>query len=352
MEKTQPIVLVVGARPNFMKATPLVRAFRSRKVPYHLIHTGQHYDTNMATRFFQEFRVRPDTRFTLTSSTSAAQLAEIVSKLETVFLRLRPRMVVVFGDVTSTLAGALTAERMHIPVAHVEAGLRSYNNLMPEEANRRLTDHCASLLFAPSREDRERLHGEGIRKGVHVVGNIMIDLLAQEAKQVEAKKESYYFATLHRAENVDRKEVLAELIHTLETIGKDAPIYLPLHPRTAKMAKKHGLLKRLSSAAHLLPPLSYHDSVAYQKSARLVLTDSGGIQEESSFLGVPCLTLRTETERPITVSKGTNVVGGIKYASIMRAYRSLHPLKRRTTNIPLWDGKTAERIADILLQHP
>ncbi len=341
---THHIVVIVGARPNFMKAAPLMRALARHSIPARLIHTGQHYDENMSAQFFSEFRVKPDTVFSLTERTEARQLTEIMQKLITEFEARPPAIVVVVGDVTSTLAGALVASKLRLPLAHVEAGLRSYNRLMPEEANRVLTDHIADLLFAVSSEDRARLRDEGVCKGVHVVGNIMIDLLAETLPSLKEKNERYYFATLHRAENVDRKEVFMALLDALEHIAHDAPLYLPLHPRTEKMARTHGLYTRLAETARLLPPLSYRDSLEYQKSAALVLTDSGGVQEESSFLGVPCLTLRTETERPLTVSRGTNIVAGVTKRSILNAYRSIHPLRHRCVRIPLWDGKTAERI--------
>lgn len=342
------VAIVVGARPNFMKAAPLCRALDRAGIAYRLIHTGQHHDVSMSHQYFAEFNLYPHRVLGLESSTQTGQLSEMLASLELVFKHARPDLVMVVGDITSTLAGALAANKHGILLAHVEAGLRSYNRLMPEETNRVLVDHMADFLFATSKEDKQRLAKEGITQGVHVVGNTMIDTLAMTASEVCATDESFYFATLHRAENVDNKEVFGNIIAALETIARDAKIYLPLHPRTEKMARTYGLLGRLKKAITLLPPVSYKESVYYQKNARLVLTDSGGIQEESSFLGTPCLTLRTETERPITVTHGTNIIGGVDPHTILKAYRALLPLKKRTIKIPLWDGKAAERIVQIL----
>lgn len=342
---------MVGARPNFMKASPLARELSRRSVPYHIIHTGQHYDKNMAAQFFSDFGLVPDTVFSLSATTATTQLAEIMTKLEEVYLALHPKLVVVFGDVTSTLAGALVANKMHIPLAHVEAGLRSYNKLMPEEMHRKVTDHIADILFAPTPEDSRRLRSEGVTENVHVVGNIMLDLLKTTADTTGHTNEGYYFATLHRGENVDRKNVFEGILTALEYIAHDAEIILPLHPRTEKMARKHGLFGRLKKAVTLRSPVSYAESVALQKHALLVLTDSGGIQEETTFLGVPCLTLRTETERPITVTKGTNTIAGVDAKRIIRAYESAKPFRTKRARIPLWDGNTAARIVDILEQY-
>lgn len=342
------VAIIVGARPNFMKAAPICRALDRASISYRLIHTGQHHDTAMSEQFFNEFALRPHRILGLESSTQTGQLSEILSKLEDEFKKTQPTFVIVVGDVTSTLAGALAANKHGIPLAHVEAGLRSYNRAMPEETNRVLVDHMADLLFATSEKDKARLAGEGITKSVHVVGNTMIDTLAMTASEIPNSDERFYFATLHRAENVDNKDVFENIIAALERIAGDANIHLPLHPRTEKMARKYGLLGRLKKIVTLLPPVSYRESVQYQKNAQLVLTDSGGIQEESSFLGTPCLTLRTETERPITVTHGTNVIGGVKTQSILKAYKSLHPLEKKKIKIPLWDGKAAERIVRIL----
>jgi UDP-N-acetylglucosamine 2-epimerase (non-hydrolysing) len=342
------VAIVVGARPNFMKAAPLCRALERAGIAYRLIHTGQHHDTAMSQQYFDEFKLYPHRILGLESSTQTGQLSEILRKLEDEFKKTRPIFVIVVGDVTSTLAGALTANKHGIPLAHVEAGLRSYNRLMPEETNRVLVDHMADFLFSTSKEDKARLAKEGIISGVHVVGNTMIDTLAMVAEEVPNTDEVFYFATLHRAENVDNKEVFTNILAALESVAHDATIYLPLHPRTEKMARTYGLLGRLKKTVTLLLPVSYKESVYYQKNAQLVLTDSGGIQEEASFLGTPCLTLRTETERPITVTHGTNVIGGIETKGILKAYRLLHPLKKQKTKIPLWDGNAAERIVQIL----
>jgi UDP-N-acetylglucosamine 2-epimerase (non-hydrolysing) len=277
-------------------------------------------------------------------------MADIMIGLEKIFLSEKPDLVVVVGDVNSTLSAALVANKMGIKLAHVEAGLRSGNKLMPEETNRILTDKLSDLLFVTEEDGVANLKREGITKGVYSVGNIMIDTLTLLLPKVKKSTEHFYFCTLHRAENVDNKKVFAEILDALEEISHDAVIYLPLHPRTAKMAEKFGLEGRLKKIFKILPPLSYQETLYYQKNAKLVLTDSGGIQEETSFLGTPCLTLRTETERPITVKKGTNKIAGVTRASILKAYVE-HPRKHKKTKIPLWDGKTAKRIVKILKFH-
>ena len=352
-KKSVKIALVGGARPNFMKIAPLYHEFKQAGLPFFVVSTGQHFDQAMAQQFFTEFKFKPHYTLEPRRDSVVVQMADIMSGLEEIFKRERPWIVVVVGDVNSTLAASIVANKMQIPLAHVEAGLRSGNDLMPEETNRILTDHLSDLLFVTTEEGRENLELEGIKDGVHSVGNIMIDTLAlflpkiKKLKKFNKHDENFFFCTLHRAENVDHKEIFTAILDALELIAKDAPIYLPLHPRTAKMAKQFGLEARLRKIFKILPPLSYQDTIYYQKNAKLVLTDSGGIQEESSFLGVPCLTLRTETERPITVTKGTNKVAGISKKSILQAYVS-HPRKRKKTKIPLWDGKTANRIVEVL----
>jgi len=344
------IALVAGARPNFMKVAPLCHELSRRDIPHYLVNAGQHFSTSMAADFFNEFEIQPDYSLEPRRDSVAVQFADMLVGLERTFLEDVPTMVVVVGDVNATLAGALAANKLGIPVAHVEAGLRSYNRAMPEEHNRVLTDHLADLLLVTTEEGVTNLAQEGITKGVHHVGNIMIDTLVRFLPRVKDTDEQFFFATLHRAENIDDKAVFTELLDALEEIAKDAPIYLPLHPRTKKMAEHYGLTQRLESVFRLLEPQSYTDSLFYQKNAQLVLTDSGGLQEETSYLGTPCITLRTETERPITVDKGTNVLGGVTKNAILSAYRE-HSRERHDTNIPLWDGKTAKRIVDTLIMH-
>lgn len=346
-EFSKTIALVAGARPNFMKVAPLVFSFQKHQVPFHLINTGQHFDASMAKNFFDEFGVQPD--FTLQPSQSSVvqQLSDIMLGLEKIWTEFPPALVVVVGDVNSTLAAALVAQKMHIPVAHVEAGLRSYNKKMPEENNRILVDAISDLLFVTMEDGKQNLQKENISGKIYEVGNIMIDTLASQIREVEESSEEFYFCTLHRAENVDEKEVFEEILDALEVIAEDAKIYFPLHPRTQKKAIEFGLLERMKNIFHLLPPLSYTESLFYQKNARLVLTDSGGVQEETTYLGTPCLTLRSETERPITVSSGTNTIAGISTESILKAYKEKKK-EKISVHIPLWDGMTAERITQII----
>ncbi len=323
------IALICGARPNFMKVAPLCHEFEKRGIDYILINTGQHFDKNMSQDFFDEFEIKPTHHLSPRRESVIKQIADIALGLEEIFLQEKPDLVMVVGDVNSTLVGAMVANKMGIKLAHVEAGLRSFNRLMPEEHNRILTDRISDMLFVTMEEGIEHLANEGITENVHLVGNIMIDTLAKFAEQVPESHEEFYFSTLHRAENIDNEEVFNEILDALEIISQDAPIYLPLHPRTQKMAEKFGMMDRLNKVFKILPPLNYKDAVYYQKNAKLVLTDSGGVQEETSYLGTPCITLRTETERPITVTQGTNVIGGITKDTILDAYKKMDRIKNR-----------------------
>ena len=341
----KPIAIVGGARPNFMKIVPLARVLTERDVPYYVVNAGQHFSKEMSQDFFLEFNLSIDYELEPDVSEKEKQLQEIQSGLARIFREHPPAMVVVVGDVDATLIAARVAHELAIPVAHVEAGLRSYNPKMREEYNRVETDKIAVLKFASSDDAAQTLRKEGLDKGVQVVGNIMIDLLKLHEPAVKEIIEPFYFVTLHRAENVDDKHIFEQILSALEEIRKDATIYLPLHPRTKKKAEEFGLLPRLEKACHVLPALSYVESVYYQKNARLVLTDSGGVQEETSVLGTPCITMRTETERPITVEQGTNVVAGVTKEGILQAYRAI-TVTKRPAQIPLWDGKAAQRIID------
>lgn len=341
------IAIVAGARPNFMKVAPFCHELKKQGVSYFLVNTGQHFDKKMAGDFFKEFKIKPDYSLKPSKTSVVKQFANMMRGLERIFKKEKPNLVIVVGDVNSTLAGALVAREMNIKLAHIEAGLRSYNNKMSEETNRVLTDHMSDLLFVTIEEGIKNLKKEGINKGVHFVGNIMIDTVKMFLPKIKKTKEKFYFCTLHRPENVDNKKVFKEILDALEVMAKDYKIYLPLHPRTKKMAKKFGLIKRMRTIFTVLPPLSYQQSLFYQKNAQLVLTDSGGVQEETSFLGVPCLTLRTETERPVTVKLGTNTIGGVTKKSILDAYRK-KDFKRKKVIIPFWDGRTAEKIIKII----
>ncbi|MBI2050361.1 MAG: UDP-N-acetylglucosamine 2-epimerase (non-hydrolyzing) [Parcubacteria group bacterium] len=347
MTKQPSIAIIAGARPNFMKVAPLVRELKKQKMRHFLVNTGQHFSKNMADDFLKEFNLKPDYTLKPSHTSSKEQMHDIKAGLAKIFKKEEPRMVIVVGDVNATLWAAQVAKKMRISLGHVEAGLRSFNNKMPEEHNRIQTDRLSDLLFVTQEEGVKNLKREGITGCVHFVGNIMIDTLKLFIKKAKKVSGKYYFCTLHRTENVDSKKVFSEIIAALEVIAEDAIIYLPLHPRTKKMAQKFGLTKKLKVACHLLPPLSYARAVSYLKHARLVLTDSGGVQEETSYLGIPCLTLRTETERPITVTSGTNIIGGVAKRSILKAYHGVN-FKKRTARIKYWDGKTSARIVSII----
>ena len=341
------IAVIAGARPNFMKATPLCREMAKQKLDYFLINTGQHFSKDMAAGFFREFKIKPNYSLTPSRQSTIRQFADILTGIEEIFNKEKPSLAVVVGDVNSTLAGALTANKMGIKLAHVEAGLRSYNDKMPEEVNRVITDRLANLLFVSEKEAVKNLNKEGITKDIHLVGNIMIDTMELFLNKIKDSAEKFYFCTLHRAENVDDKDIFAEILDALEIIAQDNTIYLPLHPRTKKMAEEFGLLKKINKIFTVLPPLNYRWSLYYQKNAQLVLTDSGGVQEETSYLGTPCITLRTETERPVTVTRGTNTIGGVTARSILAAYRAKN-FARKKVALPYWDGRTAERIVAVI----
>lgn len=345
---SQPIAIVAGARPNFMKVAPLCRVLAQRNIPHQLINTGQHFDEAMAGQFFAEFGLQPQVTLSPSRATVVQQFSDIMTGLEREWTRARPCYVVVVGDVNSTLAAALAANKLGIPVAHVEAGLRSYNERMPEETNRICTDRLSSLLLATDETALRNLQREGLEKRAQLTGNIMIDTVRMFADTIPKTEERFYFATLHRAENVDDAATFGDILAALEQIARDAKLYFSLHPRTAERAERFGYVERIHAAFSVVPPLSYAKSIFFQKHAQLVLTDSGGIQEETSFLGTPCLTLRTETERPITVTHGTNTIAGVSKASILQAYRQ-KDMQKKQTAIPLWDGQAAQRIVDALL---
>lgn len=348
MRAKSKIIIVAGARPNFVKVAPLCYELKKRGINYVLVNTGQHFDKAMSDIFLKEFSIKPSYAIKPMATSVVTQLSEMIAGLGKIFEKENPSLVVVVGDVNSTLAGAIVANKMGIPLAHVEAGLRSYNRKMPEEINRILVDQVSDLLFVTEEEGVNNLKKERIKGNIYFVGNIMIDTLSRVLPEIKGTDEKFYFCTLHRAENVDNREVFEGILNALEIISQKTKIYLPLHPRTEKMARKFGLFGRIKSIFCLLPPLSYKDSLYYQKNAELVFTDSGGVQEETSFLGTPCITLRTETERPITVSKGTNIVAGVSKNGILAVFNKYHP-GRKKIKIPLWDGMTAQRIVKIII---
>jgi UDP-N-acetylglucosamine 2-epimerase (non-hydrolysing) len=348
------VLHVVGARPNFMKVAPVVRALEKRAgVEQTLVHTGQHYDANMSDVFFRQLEIpAPDVNLAVGAGSHACQTAEIMTRFEPVVLERDPDLVLVYGDVNSTVAAALVCAKLSVPVGHVEAGLRSFDRSMPEEINRLVTDQLADLLFTPSEDGDLNLQREGVPpEKIHRVGNVMIDSLVRllpEASRYSANgfPESYALVTLHRPSNVDDGEALQKLLRSLLEISRQLPLVFPVHPRTRRRITEFGLQ---SDQLHLLDPLPYVEFLALQRNARVVITDSGGIQEETTYLGVPCLTLRDNTERPVTVSMGTNILVGQDENKLCREIsKILNGQAKRGTIPPLWDGHAGERIADVL----
>jgi UDP-N-acetylglucosamine 2-epimerase (non-hydrolysing) len=363
-----PILCVVGARPNFMKIAPVIRALRgaSPPLPARLVHTGQHYDAEMNSQFFEALGIPdPDINLEVGSASHALQTAEVMRRFEPVLDREQPAAVLVVGDVNSTLACALVAAKKGVPVIHVEAGLRSYDRTMPEEVNRVLTDQISDLLFTTERSARENLLREGIADaGIHFVGNVMIDTLRQNLKQAVPAAQTlkrlgaaadwaqggFGVLTLHRPSNVDDAPTLRAVLGAVCEVGRRIPVVFPMHPRTRAKVEQHGLAPLLDARWVLaLPPLGYLEMLGLMQSARLVLTDSGGIQEETTALGVPCVTLRENTERPITVEQGTNTVVGQDPARIVAVADEILRTGGKAGRVPeLWDGRAAQRIAAVL----
>jgi len=357
------ILHVVGARPNFMKVAPVIKALRGKNgVRQILVHTGQHYDINMSDIFFTQLGIpSPDINLEVGSGTHAMQTAQIMARIETVLLENKPDMILVYGDVNSTVAAAMVCAKLLIPVGHVEAGLRSFDRTMPEEINRLLTDQVADLLFTPSLDGNENLIREGIAsEKIHFVGNVMIDTLLYlltEARlkwpylssTLNIKDKQYVLVTLHRPSNVDETVMLTEIMAALEDLSKKIHIIFPIHPRTRARIAASCLNVAENCQFQMIDPVGYLDFVCLQQKARLVITDSGGIQEETTFLGVPCLTVRENTERPVTVSIGTNILVGQDMARLRSEVdRILAGNAKIGTVPPLWDGMASERIADII----
>lgn len=356
------VVLVVGARPNYMKMAPIRAAMAARGgfEPV-LVHTGQHYDERMSELFFRDLQLpAPDEFLNVGSGTHAEQSARVMLAFEPAVQRHRPDRVLVAGDVNSTMACALVCAKLGVPVDHVEAGLRSRDRSMPEEVNRVVTDHVADLLFTPSRDADENLRREGIApERIHFVGNVMIDTLSRMLPRIREQRmaetlglapQRYALVTLHRPSNVDDPDTLKELLAALREIGESLPVLFPVHPRTAERMAALGAGPQ-SPQLRLLPALGYLEFTSLMESAAVVLTDSGGIQEETTCLGVPCLTLRPNTERPITIAEGTNRLVRSEAREIVRAFREALASPARPARAPeRWDGRAAERIVDVLLQ--
>ena len=358
------VVCICGARPNFMKIAPVIDALAGKKtVDTTLVHTGQHYDERMSRLFFEDLGIpQPDLNLEVGSGSHARQTAAVMERFEPVCVERRPDWVIVVGDVNSTLASALVAVKLGIKVAHVEAGLRSFDRTMPEEINRLLTDAISDLLFVTEPSGVENLRREGIADSkVHLVGNVMIDTLLRSRARAEKSdiltrlrlsSKGYATVTLHRPSNVDQPNVFSAILQAVERIAAEMPVIFPIHPRSRKNLERMGLSARVDGirGLRLLDPLGYVDFLKLLADTAVVLTDSGGIQEETTILGVPCLTLRENTERPITLTRGTNRLTGSSTDRILAAYRDVRENPPRVVEMPeLWDGRAAERIVTCLL---
>jgi len=352
------ILLVAGARPNFMKIAPLMWEIRKRgNIQSFLVHTGQHYDQQMSQIFFEELGIpQPDVDLGVGSGSHAAQTAEVIRKFEPVVLEYKPDVVVVVGDVNSTLACAITAVKLGIAVAHVEAGLRSFDRTMPEEINRILTDSISRWLFVSEHSGVENLRREGVGdERIFFVGNVMIDTLLACRKRaeksnvlqtLELEDGNYAVVTLHRPSNVDDAGALGKLLEALEDVGREMPVVFPVHPRSRKAL--NGRAVSVSPDLRLIDPLGYLDFVKLMSHSRVVFTDSGGIQEETTVMGIPCLTLRANTERPATVSQGTNLLVGTDRDSIVRVFHETVSRPKAGRIPERWDGLAAHRVIDVL----
>jgi UDP-N-acetylglucosamine 2-epimerase (non-hydrolysing) len=352
------VLHIVGARPNFMKVAPVMNALRAREhVVQTLVHTGQHYDANMSDIFFEQLGIpAPDVNLAVGSGTHARQTADIMTRFEPVLLDVQPDIVLVYGDVNSTVAAALVCAKLAVRVGHVEAGLRSFDRTMPEEINRIVTDRLADLLFTPSEDGDINLQREGISdERIFRVGNVMIDTLVRlmplaeshgEARNRSRFPKRYALVTLHRPANVDDGAVLKRILQSLLEVREELAVVFPAHPRTRKRIADFGLnTERLQ----VLDPLPYVEFLGLQSRATVVITDSGGIQEETTYLGVPCLTVRENTERPVTVTYGTNVLVGRDPLKLrLEVARVLAGEAKKGNVPPLWDGSAGKRIADVL----
>jgi len=362
------LIVVAGARPNFMKVAPLMKRIASQNasalpgkinVEARLVHTGQHYDDKMSDVFFRELGIpQPDINLGIGSGTQAQQTAGVMASFESVCAKEKPDWVVVVGDVNSTLACALVCAKMSIRVAHVEAGLRSFDRTMPEEINRIVTDALADLLLTPSEDGNENLRREGVPDArIKMVGNIMIDSLIEnlpKSRQSTVLKRHgvepgrFVFVTLHRPSNVDNHDSLTAIMLELERLAAKLPVIFPIHPRTRKMLGEFGITPAQGRGLHLVEPVGYHDSLCLTENARLVFTDSGGLQEESTYFRTPCLTLRPNTERPVTVTFGSNRLTNLSRLA-GDVDECLSGPARRGQVPPLWDGRAAVRTLEEIL---
>jgi len=358
---SKPIFLVAGARPNFMKVAPLIRQLNKKKLEFKLIHTGQHYDYEMSKIFFDGLGIpEPDIYLNVGSASHAVQTAKIMIEFEKIILKENPLLVIVVGDVNSTLACSLVAKKLDIKIAHVEAGLRSFDQRMPEEINRILTDQLSDFLFITEPSAEANLKREGIDQNkIFFVGNIMIDNLLMNLERAKGLNtltkynlnvKDYALMTIHRPSNVDNVANLKKIIEIIKYIQERMKVFFPIHPRTRKRLEEFDLEKNLISSNLILSePIGYLEFLNLMLNSKVILTDSGGIQEEASYLKVPVLTLRENTERPITIKKGTNEIVGTDFEKIKNYISKILTDKyKKGQNIEKWDGKTSERIADII----
>jgi UDP-N-acetylglucosamine 2-epimerase (non-hydrolysing) len=347
------ILHVVGARPNFMKAAPVFRAFAQEiGVSQTLVHTGQHYEVNMSDVFFQELGVsEPDVNLRVGSGSHAQQTGEVMIRLEPIILERNPDWVFVYGDVNSTAAAAMVCSKLPVKVAHVEAGLRSFDRTMPEEINRLVTDQLANLLFTPSQDGNDNLLREGVAaERIRLVGNVMIDTLVRLLPKARGYTrpdlpERYALVTMHRPSNVDDPAFLKDLLDTLRELGRDLPMIFPVHPRTRQRLAALNQFEDTDNRLQLTHPLSYLEFLSLQTKATVVITDSGGVQEETTFLHVPCITVRENTERPVTTTLGTNVLVGRDMMRLRGEVRNILEGRHSRGEVPpLWDGCAGPRI--------
>lgn len=369
MAQPLKIMLVAGARPNFMKVAPIIKCIQRRNAAANgqgptfkmtLVHTGQHYDTKMSTVFFQELGIpAPDVNLEVGSGSHAVQTANVMTRFEPVLVSEKPDWLIVVGDVNSTMACTLVASKLGTKVAHLEAGLRSFDRTMPEEINRLVTDSIADLLLTPSQDANDNLLREGVlAEKIKLVGNIMIDSLVENLAQARAstilkdlavKSGEFVYVTLHRPSNVDCRESLVRIMNEIKSLSTRMPVIFPIHPRTRKMLGEFNIVLTDAPGIKLLAPTGYYDSLCLTENARLVLTDSGGIQEESTYFHTPCLTLRPNTERPITISVGSNRLTNLD--TVPDDIATVFSLPSRLGQLPrFWDGATAERVLDCLKQ--
>ncbi|MBE0604616.1 MAG: UDP-N-acetylglucosamine 2-epimerase (non-hydrolyzing) [Deltaproteobacteria bacterium] len=372
MISTCRILLVAGARPNFMKIAPIVRALGARKahalkmgidLQYSIVHTGQHYDTNMSDIFFSELEIlRPRWHLGVGPGSHGEQTGKVMTGFEKVLSEERPDMVIVVGDVNSTLACSITAKKQGVAVAHVEAGLRSFDMEMPEEVNRKVTDSITDLFFVTEDAGVRNLQDEGVPEDrIYLVGNVMVDSLFHTLSRMEQKEVlpsgevkgfcemgRYAVLTIHRPSNVDSRETFLSIWEAIIEVARQLPILFPVHPRTKRKIEEFGLKE---TGITMIDPMGYLDMLYALKGATMVLTDSGGLQEETTALGIPCITIRKNTERPVTVETGTNRLVGTRTESILDAVSEILSGKNKAGSLPpLWDGRASERIVDVLLR--